>query len=44
MPDPFPPPRSTERPAHPTGAAVVLLVVVTLAIVGLAALSAWGLI
>jgi hypothetical protein len=33
-----------DRPRHPTGQATVLLVVVTLVIVGLAALSAWGLI
>jgi hypothetical protein len=33
-----------EPPRHPTGQAAVLLVVVTLVIVALAALSAWGLI
>jgi hypothetical protein len=36
--------RALDRPRHPTGQAAVLLVVVTVAIVGLATLSAWGLI
>ena len=35
---------ATDRPHHPTAQAAILLVVVTVLIVGLAALSAWGVI
>jgi hypothetical protein len=35
---------AVDPPKHPTAQAAVLLVVVTLVIIGLAALSAWGLV